>query len=67
MMPQPLVEGDERMVMVPAIFTCKQTLAELQHTPIPSSSALIITYLKSGKCLSRGIKPSPHPTLPCDT
>ena len=48
MMPQPLVEGDERMVMVPAIFTCKQTLAELQHTPIPSSSALIITYLKSG-------------------
>lgn len=49
MKPEQLVESDPRLIMVPAIFTCKETLAELRATPLPANSSLIITYLKSGE------------------
>lgn len=48
MMPTQLVEGDPRLVLVPSIFRCTDTLSELQDTPLPAHSNLVVTYLKSG-------------------
>ncbi|XP_067946491.1 sulfotransferase 2A8-like isoform X2 [Watersipora subatra] len=47
-MPKPLVEGDPRMMLIPSLFNCEQTLAELKEKPLPADSVLIVTYLKSG-------------------
>ncbi|KAF6025240.1 SULT6B1 [Bugula neritina] len=48
MKPLQPVEGTERTILVPSIFNCQETLAELNDTGIPTNSNVVVTYLKSG-------------------
>ena len=54
-MPIALVEGDPRKILIPSLFKTVDALNELKQTPLPSDSALVVTYLKSGKLYTYGV------------